>query len=275
MTEHMYRIAGQTVCLRQDWEEPYALFSAFALGGACEPDFTVELYWGARPGRAWYGLSYQARKPEESRHIFTSRQFPAVRLEASENWSVARIEDCQNAHDGVMEVFLAAFYSFLSRRGGLLVHASLVKYRGESVLFTAASGVGKTTQAELWRNYMGAEILNGDKAVLTAENEGFTAWGTPWCGSSPYASAASAPLKAIVVLEQAKENRIERLGTMQAVTQFFPNVFFPSWDRSCTESVAASLDAVLRSVPIYLLSCRPDEEAVVCTQAAIWGEEKL
>lgn len=272
MTEYSYRIAGQMVVLRQDWDEPPAAFSPFSCAVG-SPDFTAELYRKMQPGRAWYGLEYRCAQPKIG-HVLTSPRFPSVRLDADADWTHAVIEGCEGAQDGVMEVFLAAFYSLFARRGGLLAHASLVRYRDESVLFTAASGVGKTTQAELWRDFAGAEILNGDKALLTVEDGRCTAWGCPWRGSSPYVGNAHAPLKAVVVLEQAGENRIARLGEAQAMTQFFPHVFFPSWDRRSTEGVTASLDTVLRSVPVYLLSCRPDKEAVECTRAALWGEEK-
>lgn len=273
MIEQNYQIAGRIVTLRQDWDEPLKPFAGFVCEDRRPADFTAELYAGAQPGRPWYGVEYRRLEPART-HVFTSRQFPAVRLTADPDWTRVTVEGCRDALEGVMEVFLAAFYSLLARTGGLLVHASLVKYRDEALLFTAASGVGKTTQAELWLRYRNARILNGDKAILCPGPDGCVAWGSPWRGSSSYVCNECAPLKAVVVLEQAGENRLVRLDENQAMARFFPHVFYPSWDRSCTEGVLASLSDVLRRTPTYLLACRPDREAVELTHRVVWEEGK-
>lgn len=160
------------------------------------------------------------------------------------------------------ELFIAAFYSYIAMQEALLMHASAVSYKNQGIVFTASSGVGKTTQAELWAKYKDAKILNGDKVFLKKEKDGIHAWGSPWKGSSPYAENASAPLKAIVVLEQAEENGIEKLEGLDVLEQVVPHVFFPNWDTDCEQAVLAFLDQVLAETDIYLLKCRPDETAV-------------
>ena len=142
------------------------------------------------------------------------------------------------------------------------MHASAIAYGENAIVFTASSGVGKTTQAELWAKYKNAKILNGDKVFLKQEEDGIHAWGSPWKGSSPYASNESAKLRAIVVLEQAKENSIRKLTVMEAMQHFVPHVFFPCWDERCEQAVLTFLDQVLEETEIFLLKCRPDEAAV-------------
>jgi hypothetical protein len=144
-----------------------------------------------------------------------------------------------------------------------------VEYQGQSIVFTAASGVGKTTQAELWAKYKDAVILNGDKVFLKQEEDGIHAWGSPWKGSSPYAENASAPLRAIVVLEQAAENSIRKLEGLEVLERVVPHVFFPNWDERCEQAVLTFLDKVLEETEVYLLKCRPDEEAVELLASAI------
>ena len=63
-------------------------------------------------------------------HLFVSRKFPRVRLAADSEWRRFVIEGAQYGEDGVMEVFLCAFYSYLSGKGGVLVHASLHQLEG-------------------------------------------------------------------------------------------------------------------------------------------------
>lgn len=161
-----------------------------------------------------------------------------------------------------LELFMTAFYSYISMHDSLLMHASAVCYENNGIVFTASSGVGKTTQAELWAKYKNATILNGDKVFLKREKDDIHAWGSPWKGSSPYAENASAPLRAIVVLEQAEENSIRKLDGLDVLEYVVPHVFFPSWDERCEQAVLTFLDQVLEETEIYLLKCRPDESTV-------------
>ena len=142
------------------------------------------------------------------------------------------------------------------------MHASAVSHNGKSIVFTAPSGTGKTTQAELWAKYKGATILNGDKVFLKREEDGIHAWGSPWNGSSQYAENTSAPLRVIVVLEQAEENSIRKLNGFEVLEYVVPHVFFPSWDEHCEQAVLTFLDQVLEETEVYLLRCRPDADAV-------------
>ena len=164
--------------------------------------------------------------------------------------------------DVALELFAAGFYSYMSKKQTLLVHASAVKFENQGIVFTASSGVGKTTQAELWAKYKNATILNGDKVFLKQEEDGIHAWGSPWKGSSPYARNESAKLRAIVVLEQAEENSIRKLSVLESMQYFVPHIFFPCWDEECEQAVLTFLDKVLEETEIYLLKCRPDEAAV-------------
>lgn len=161
-----------------------------------------------------------------------------------------------------LELSMVAFYSYMSLHNTLLMHASAVSYENKGIVFTAASGVGKTTQAELWKKYKGATILNGDKVFLKQENESIHAWGSPWKGSSPYSENESVPLKAIVVLEQAEENRIQKLEGLEVLQYVVPHIFFPSWDTKCEQNVLTFLNKVLEETEVYLLKCRPEETAV-------------
>jgi hypothetical protein len=176
--------------------------------------------------------------------------------------------NCTNAV--LSELLVVGFYSHISLQKALLLHASAVYYKKKAVIFTAASGVGKTTQAELWQEHKDAAIMNGDKVFLTKESEKIVAWGSPWNGSSPYAQNIGAEVAAIVVLEQAEENNIRKLSGMELLEKFASHVFIPGWDSRCESAVLDFLDEVLAGTDVYLLRCGPNEDAVTLLENTIF-----
>lgn len=156
--------------------------------------------------------------------------------------------------------------------GMLLLHASAAEWRGRAVVFTAPSGTGKTTQAELWAKYAGARILNGDKVFISREEDGFYAWGSPWSGSSPYRVNRGAPLAALIVLEKGPENDMKRLSGEEILSRFTPNLFLPYWEEEILASSLGTLDELVRKVPVFSLTCRPDEDAVLLAKETVFGD---
>ena len=133
-------------------------------------------------------------------------------------------------------------------RRGLIFHASYIAYQGNAVLFTAPSQTGKSTQADLWQKYRGAEILNGDKAGVELNGVPM-AHGVPFSGTSGICRKKSYPLKAMVVLSQTPENTVRKMKPVEAVQALCPNLFV---DQAVAEE----------QVPVYALACTPDVRAV-------------
>ncbi len=99
----------------------------------------------------------------------------------------------------------------------IVMHGSVVAYRDSAYMFTAKSGVGKTTHSKLWiSNVDGAYILNGDKPFISTK-ENIVAWGTPWCGSERYNKNRGVQLKAICLLERAEKNSITEMSFEDAL----------------------------------------------------------
>ena len=171
----------------------------------------------------------------------------------------------------VQNLILQLLYANIVKNYIVQFHASLVKIRENGLMFLGPSGIGKTTQAELWNQYRDALIINGDVVFVQETSDAFLGWGTPWHGSSPYCENTSVPVKALIVLKQAQENSIRELTGFEKVTAVSNNVFYPRWLEGGMELCLETLNHLLSALPVYELSCRPDEEAVRLTEEAVFG----
>lgn len=192
---------------------------------------------------------------------------------SSRDWRenhILRLEDVRH----LQEFLIQAFYTHAVQRRMLQIHSSLIDDHGRGIMFLGPSGIGKTTQAERWRDYRDAVIINGDMVFVQETAEGFLGWGTPWHGSSPYCENASVPLRALVILKQAPENRIRPLSGFEMVSEVSHSVFYPTWLENGMDLCLATLDHLLTKVPVYLLENRADEEAVALLEQTLDQNKK-
>ena len=188
------------------------------------------------------------------------------------DWSYIQIP-LQNPKMNTDVLIRKAVYSYtISMKFKIIqLHSSLIRFNNHGLMFLGPSGIGKTTQAELWNKYRDALIINGDIVFVQETENAFLGWGTPWHGSSPYCENTSVPVHAMIVLKQATENSIRELSGFEKVTAVSNSVFYPQWLENGMELCLETLDHLLSSVPVYELSCRPDEDAVRITEEAVFG----
>lgn len=220
------------------------------------------------------------REPDGWVHVF-----PGTRSDAGVCMTCRLGDDHNNAlliPDSAMPRYMqnCIFSGFLVperlliRHRRALLHSALIRLRGKAVLFCGRSGIGKSTQASLWQDTLGAEILNGDRAVIFPRSGAFWGSGSPYCGSSGIYSPEEAPIAAIVLLEQAPENTIVPVSPAKALRTFLRETVQNTWDDGYTRSLLALLADLARSVPIYALRCRPDTEAVLLTHETIFDKSE-
>ena len=160
--------------------------------------------------------------------------------------------------------------TLLLRHGRGVLHASYIRLPNErSRLFSAPSGTGKSTQAELWRRYRNAQIINGDKAIVYLASEGVSVSSLPLCGSSGICRNVSGPVQAIVTLSQSRENRICRLGGKDAVKALLSQLYVQRGEAEAVAGALALASGIAGRVPVFHLSCLPEVSAVECLEKAM------
>lgn len=168
--------------------------------------------------------------------------------------------------------FCQLFYTHAVQRNILYLHSSLINYQESGLMFLGPTGIGKTTQAELWNQYRDALIINGDVVFVQETDDSFLGWGTPWHGSSPYCENAKVSVCAMIVLKQSVKNSIRELTGFEKVTAVSQSVFYPLWIENGMVFCVETLDHLLTNIPVYELSCRPDEDAVRLTEETVFGK---
>lgn len=150
----------------------------------------------------------------------------------------------------------------ITQAGGFLLHASWIRCRDRAILFTGPSGIGKSTQADLWCRLRGAELINGDRAAIFPVAGGAEVRGIPFCGSSRVNKNETMPLAAVVCLTQAPENSITRLRGVQAFRRLWEGCSINLWNPEDIEKGTKAVIDTVSTVPVFHLSCTPDEQAV-------------
>ena len=92
--------------------------------------------------------------------------------------------------------------NLLSQNQVILLHASAVTVSGRAYLFTAPSGTGKSTYAQMWCEHFGqeAQIINDDKPFIRREQQEFIVYGSPFSGRRNRNSNIAVPLQGIACL---------------------------------------------------------------------------
>ena len=158
--------------------------------------------------------------------------------------------------------YCLGFEEYLLRRNRLCLHASCVDTPLGGILFSGVSGVGKSTQADLWCRHRGAKQINGDRPILSKEEHHWLAWGSPYAGSSKVYVNESCPITAIVLLKQSPSCRLRRLSTAEAFCGVWAGLTVHTWDASYVAAASDLTIDLVTTVPVYEFSCTPDKAAV-------------
>lgn len=201
----------------------------------------------------------------ESWHADTPNGAPYahIRREGKRLITIDYLPTATDAFSGTGGVFNhIGVESVLLSHGIAILHASFIRYRDKAVLFCGKSGVGKSTQASLWQQHRGAEVLNGDRAAIRQTDGVWQAFGLPFAGTSGIYRCESAPVAAIVFPDHAPSTTLYTPDSSEAMRLLYPQISHRRTDPTQTVAVMDFVTALLEQVPLFRLPCTPDEGAV-------------
>ena len=156
-------------------------------------------------------------------------------------------------------------------------HGVALEYEGQALLFTAKSGVGKTTHTRLWLSRFSdkVKVLNGDKPILRLIDGIPFVFGSPWQGKENYGYNGKAPLRALAFVHRAPENRAEPVGDIgTAILPFLSQTYVPQHEDSATR-VFAITDTILKTITLTNLYVNMEPDAAEVAARAMVGEDRM
>lgn len=154
-----------------------------------------------------------------------------------------------------------------------ILHASYIIYNRMAILFTAPSGTGKTTQAKYWEAERGAEIVNGDRVLITRRNGKFYANGIYVCGTSGISKNVTAPIEAVVLLEQGESNVQKVVPSRMLFLRILCECSYDMQNNGQYEKITELVSDMINSVPTLCYSCQKSPESVEALEKILWKKE--
>lgn len=221
-----------------EYSPKYDYLKNFSLPFVCESDFPAQI-----------SLS------------LTKKYFDSICRKMSNEISIGRCESF---------AYSCLFSKEIIHYDAMLIHSSAIKYNGKAYLFSAQSGVGKSTHTALWKKAFGSrvEMINDDKPVVRVKNGKAVAFGTPFDGGSGIANNISAPVGAIVFVKRGEKNSVRKAENSEIISNLYL-----STSRYVTADLAGKLlnniDKLISCCGFYILTCNTDISSVYTARDAI------
>jgi len=156
---------------------------------------------------------------------------------------------------GMMFLELAVHNNYLP------LHASAFSVGKYTILLSAPSGIGKSTQTRFFKEtYKDIILINEDKPLLKLIDGHFYVVGTPWSGKDVINSNVIKKVDGIFFLNQADELNIVSLSEHDKIRHIFKNIQRPVY-QDLVEPLTKMINLLINSVNISMFNCINDKES--------------
>ncbi len=203
-------------------------------------------------------------------YLYAGNEPVQIKISIREDYIRKKAEKNTHLTLGNLEsIFLAdVFNKKILKYNAIFLHSSAILYKGKAYLFSADSGVGKSTHTKLWIKKFGAEnvqIINDDKPIIRFIDNAWYVYGSPFDGGTGINKNIRAKLGGIIFLERAEENSIEVLDKNSIFSRIYKNTIKFSLDDEYAGYMLNTADKLIKENYFYLLKCNMNiESAEIC-----------
>lgn len=215
----------------------------------------------------FYPQSQFLRQAELTRDGSAARYYVAPPLSES-GWKELRFD--------LFHAMRLGYLYLAGQRGLFALHSASILYRERAWLFSGPSGMGKSTQAGLWREAFGVPCLNGDLNLLSLrDGEGreqpgkVFVHGLPWCGTSGISTTQTVELGGVILLRQDREDRVELLAPDKKQLMVMNRLISPSWTEEMAAANLAFAGALADRAAVWRYRCTKELSAAHTLRAHI------
>ncbi len=208
-------------------------------------------------------VKYDRLKEYAEPYLYKGREKPDMTLELKEEALLRAKSHYPNLSESDLEYLLYGilFYDRLLDFGGMMLHASAVGLEKRAYLFSANSGVGKSTHTAYWTElYKNAVIINDDKPALRFVDGELYVYGTPFSGKHNKSVNSRFLLGGICFLTRGSENEIESITPAEAL-QYILKQSISSYHADRVAKKLQIMDKVLANAKLYKMKCINDISA--------------
>lgn len=164
------------------------------------------------------------------------------------------------------------FLELLMYKGYLPIHATALKINGEAILFSGPSGIGKSTHRTHWLNtFNDVLVINDDKPILDFSNPNYIdVIGSPFSGEHTKNHNIKAPLKAIVLLSQGLDNKIEVIDNDKIIPELIRNILRPQTE-DAWDMILPLIERIYEDILVIKLSATNDTNSVKAVYNYLFG----
>lgn len=155
-----------------------------------------------------------------------------------------------------------AFNRNLIRYGGSYLHSSALKFRDRVFLFSASSGVGKSTLTKRICRLTDSEafIINDDKPSYRLIDDKCMIYGSPFAGGTGNQLNDKGELGAVIFIERSDVNEFSALKAPNALALLLQQTNFFKHPK-LRDRLLGFYSQILTKYPFYLLRCTNTDEA--------------
>ena len=160
-------------------------------------------------------------------------------------------------------VLCTDFNRRLMKYFGSYIHSSALLFDNKVYLFSANSGVGKSTHTQKWLKRFGerAVVINDDKPSFRFIDGKCIIYGTPFAGGTDVQQNKSAELGALVFIERSEVNSLEKIPVSKAIALLIEQSPGRA-NEQIGERQLELFSMLLTKYPAYLLKCNLDDSVV-------------
>ena len=114
-------------------------------------------------------------------------------------------------------------------------------------------------------------VVNGDKPLVKATEDGIFAYGTPWAGKENLQTNMRTRLTDICFIHRSKQNSTVPMDKALAVGKLLSQIYLPKTDLAA-ENTLEMLNRLLVKCRVWEVNCTNDIEAAKNSYKAIFKE---